>query len=151
MPSRPPRRGQPMTPRTPPTPRPGTTAGDTDGPGGGLGTCRSCGAAVRWAHTAAGRAMPLNPNPHPNGNVALDDNGRCRVLAARDLPHPGPTYRPHWATCPKADAHRRRRQRHLIPDGRPCDTCDQPMPADLVHREHWTTHPTCDPHPQGPQ
>lgn len=67
-----------------------------------MSTCRSCDAEIRWARTIAGKAMPLNRDPDPNGNVVLRD-GVAVVL--------GPLERtiaeeegelllmPHHATC----------------------------------------------------
>lgn len=74
--------------------------------------CRSCGAEIFYATTTTGKAMPLDVDPHPDGNVIVErQDGRlgCRVLgnaapAARDEVR----YRSHFATCPNAAAHRRR-------------------------------------------
>lgn len=91
--------------------------------------CRKCGAEFVWARTAKGRAMPVDPQPRPDGNLATyrDVSGqlRCRVVTAE---YPIESYErpamPHAATCvPKnepvavtkdgaislADARRRRR------------------------------------------
>jgi hypothetical protein len=59
--------------------------------------------------------MPLDRKPHPDGNVTTDDNGLVEVIqdpAERDRlrrHHGARFYRPHFATCPNADQHRRRR------------------------------------------
>lgn len=47
--------------------------------------CRSCGAPVLWAQTPAGKAMPLNPQPVPNGNVLLVDRQAGRARGRRDM------------------------------------------------------------------
>ncbi len=61
------------------------------------GTCSSCGAAILWARTEAGKAMPINAKPEKR--VVLGSRtGRAHVLD---------TYLPHWASCPSADQHRR--------------------------------------------
>ena len=78
--------------------------------------CRSCKAPIRWAVTENGRLMPLDREP--------DDAGEWRLAAAAhagDAPRvvhvpddargvlTGSLYAAHWATCPYADEHRRRR------------------------------------------
>jgi BRCT domain type II-containing protein len=61
--------------------------------------------------TETGAAMPLDPDPHPDGNVTPlpgSDDGHGRMVA-RVHGHrtaPQPAWRPHWATCPHADTHR---------------------------------------------
>jgi hypothetical protein len=78
-----------------------------------VATCRSCGAPVVWFRTPRGRATPVDPAPNPKGNVELLHDGTCRVhgpvdaeaaqLAGAEL------YVSHFATCPDAPQHRRRR------------------------------------------
>lgn len=75
--------------------------------------CRSCGAEIFWATTAAGRAMPIDPTPTPDGNVIIQRrDGRigATVLAAGAAPASPqePRYTSHFATCPNASSHRRR-------------------------------------------
>lgn len=75
-------------------------------------TCKSCGARIRWVITTAGKRMPLDPEPHPEGTIVpVFDPARDRPVA-RVLPAP-PTdrdaWRSHFATCPNADQHRRAR------------------------------------------
>ncbi len=84
--------------------------------------CRSCRAPIRWADVN-GRAMPLDPEPTPDGNVVITlvhhegsslERAEARVLTAREqrLLHPDRTrYRSHFATCPNARRHRRPRTR----------------------------------------
>jgi DNA polymerase III epsilon subunit-like protein len=72
------------------------------------GTCKSCGAAILWAKTPAGKAMPLDAEPQKRivlGRVT----GEAHVLD---------TYVPHWATCPSAAQHRAPRPEAAKP--RPC-------------------------------
>lgn len=68
-----------------------------------MGTCRSCDAEITWARTAAGKAMPLDRLPDPNGNVVLRD-GVAIVLGPLEraiAEEEGETLRmPHHATCP---------------------------------------------------
>lgn len=63
------------------------------------GTCSSCGAAILWAKTPQGKAMPLDAKPEKR--VVLGrQTGEAHVLD---------TYLPHWASCPNAAQHRRPR------------------------------------------
>lgn len=34
--------------------------------------CRSCGVAIEWAKTEAGRWIPVDPEPVPGGNLKID-------------------------------------------------------------------------------
>lgn len=73
-------------------------------------TCRSCGAAMIFAGTRNGRAMPVDRAPAPGGNVRL--HNRDGLLEAEVL---GPLEQqlaedegeqlhwPHHATCPDRD------------------------------------------------
>lgn len=76
-----------------------------------MSTCRTCHRPIRWVRLlTSGRALPLDPLPVANGNVALEevDDGEFAARYVRlDDPYPGPRYRPHFATCPFAAAHRR--------------------------------------------
>lgn len=82
----------------------------------GSATCDSCGAPITWASTSTGKRMPVDRDPHPDGNVMLRPRQRGEGLEATVL---GPLdrleqgrvhqlYRPHFATCPNAARHRRR-------------------------------------------
>lgn len=80
------------------------------------GRCRSCEAPIVWAVTAAGRAMPLDPDPTPDGNVVSDgrdEQGRVQVIVfakPADVPADRPLrYASHFVSCPDADQHRRKR------------------------------------------
>jgi hypothetical protein len=58
-----------------------------------------------------GKALPLDPDPHPNGNVvpehqaAAGQEPRAVVLSAP--PTDRPAWISHYVTCPHADSHRR--------------------------------------------
>ncbi|HEX7277897.1 MAG TPA: hypothetical protein VF244_11025 [Acidimicrobiales bacterium] len=65
--------------------------------------CRSCNAPVRWIKTVAGKAMPLDPAPNPDGNVVIED-GVARVVGPEAE---GERWMTHWATCPSAAKHRK--------------------------------------------
>lgn len=76
----------------------------------GEGTCRSCGAPIRWVRMAeSGRANPLDPNPHPSGNIALDAEGKAHYLkrGQETFIAPSERYVSHFSTCPNAKQHRR--------------------------------------------
>jgi hypothetical protein len=74
--------------------------------------CRSCDALIVFARTGRGKAMPLDAEPRPDGNVELlEERGERRQLECRSV-LPGmfvPDERrhvAHFATCPLADQHR---------------------------------------------
>lgn len=73
--------------------------------------CRSCGADVLWAKT--GKSMPIDPEPVEDGNVLLyrtPQGLRVVVMSKGDHPDPGASrHTTHFATCPNAARHRRRR------------------------------------------
>lgn len=68
---------------------------------GDHGRCRSCGADVIWAKTAAGKLMPLDAT-ETLGKVVyqLDTTGRMQRAEGRG-------HESHFATCPQADRWRR--------------------------------------------
>jgi len=65
----------------------------TRAPSGGHGNCRSCGHPIVWFKTDAGKNMPVNAETVQDKDVTLD-------LSRHES---------HFATCPHADQHRRRR------------------------------------------
>lgn len=71
--------------------------------------CRSCGAAIVWARTVAGKLMPVDAEPADDGTLALieDVDGELRVLVLGFDPDEL-RHRPHFSTCPEADEWRRR-------------------------------------------
>lgn len=76
-------------------------------------SCKSCGAKVLWTITESGKRMPVDFDPHPEGDVQLtrgaDEHGapawRSRYVR-RGEPRPAVTRRSHFATCPHASRHR---------------------------------------------
>jgi hypothetical protein len=68
--------------------------------------CRSCGAPIYWGRTEAGKAMPVDVEPTPDGNVILfDRRGSVVALVLRrgEKAPPGAKLRKaHHATCPHA-------------------------------------------------
>lgn len=80
-------------------------------------TCRSCRAPLLWALTEKGRRIPLDRNSVPDGNIELEETDEgppmSRVVPREDRILPGffhtPRYKSHFATCPNAKRHRRRK------------------------------------------
>jgi len=74
--------------------------------------CSSCSAPIVWANTATGKKMPLDAQPHPLGNLVMDEAGNVGPPDAwpGNLGTPDLTkrYRSHFATCPQADRHRKK-------------------------------------------
>jgi len=79
-----------------------------------VSTCRSCDAEIRWAKTAAGKVIPIDAEPVPNGNIQLGyvggymvaivvnaDDALAAQAAGEEL------YLSHFATCPNASRHRK--------------------------------------------
>lgn len=72
--------------------------------------CRGCGAPIIWAVTPNGKRIPINPEPHPTGNIELDTTHRpTRATVHSQGPLGVDTlYLAHFATCPNADRFRKR-------------------------------------------
>lgn len=69
------------------------------------GSCRRCGAPIRWAITLTGRRMPLDPGTSDDGNVATwtGPSGQLRARVLTKGEPPGAHEQratPHFATCP---------------------------------------------------
>lgn len=82
-----------------------------------MNTCRSCGAAVRFARTAKGKTQILDAEPAENGNVQLVSVGGeelAQVVGPMDIAAAQiagtPLYLDHHATCPQAQEWRERAQ-----------------------------------------
>ncbi len=95
--------------------------------------CRSCGSRMIWARTDAGSLMPVDFDPHPGGNIAIrplspacDPDRPCSSCASGGKPCEGweaiiagplepvdgcsgVRRKSHFATCPEASKHRRKR------------------------------------------
>lgn len=75
------------------------------------GKCRSCGAAIIWSKTVAtGKAVPLDAEPHEDGNIGLVPAGA--MVLPKEMVELGKKigskrYRSHFATCPNASQHRK--------------------------------------------
>lgn len=105
--------------------------------------CTGCSAPIRWVLTVGGKRMPLDPDPHPDGNVIrVEHDGliRARVLTGDELPAQEPAWRAHWVTCP-ASADFKRRKGATTPR---CVECRQPLDPVLARLgDRW--HPCCAP------
>jgi hypothetical protein len=84
-----------------------------------MATCSSCGAKILWAITKNGKRMPLDAEPHPQGNIVIDDvlpppphTPSAAVLDGHALgvawAAKVPVHFSHFVTCPNAAKHRRR-------------------------------------------
>jgi hypothetical protein len=71
-------------------------------------TCTSCEAPIEWVRTTKGSRMPLDVGLYDDGNIDVVD-GVAHVVHLPDDPGRLPRRRSHFASCPHADAHRRRR------------------------------------------
>lgn len=71
--------------------------------------CRRCGGTLRFIRTREGKAMPVEPVPNPDGNVAALKTSRGRYIDAhvirpdedRDALAAGgySVFMPHFAVC----------------------------------------------------
>ena len=77
--------------------------------------CRSCKQEIRWAVTAGGHPMPIDPAPVTDGNLRLDAGDRAEGMPRVVVVPPSQRvdgewlYVAHFRTCPFAAEHRRRR------------------------------------------
>lgn len=84
-------------------------------------TCRSrtCGARIRWVVTEAGKRMPLDYDPSPDGNViAVEVKGerRARVLGSpSDVPEGTQAWRSHFASCVEPQVYRKHKGKVATP------------------------------------
>jgi hypothetical protein len=74
--------------------------------------CKGCDEWMVWLLTTQGRAMPLDPDPVPNGNIVIVRDGGggllAEVLRRTDTPAPGtPRYQSHFSSCPERARFRR--------------------------------------------
>jgi hypothetical protein len=81
-----------------------------------VSACRSSGAPIRWATTINGKRMPVDDEPVSDGTLVLSDpapDAYAPVALVIDPDAPTlddpPRFRPHWATCPHANEHRKLR------------------------------------------
>lgn len=65
-------------------------------------TCRSCGAAIFWAETESGKAMPVDVVPVDEGNLEIQLPMDPREPLIARVVSVGHRYKSHFATCPQA-------------------------------------------------
>lgn len=70
--------------------------------------CRSCGAAIIWAKTEAGKSAPFDAEPAPDGNVILERTGTAFVVPEEERSKFSNLHKNHFATCPNAKTHRKK-------------------------------------------
>ena len=82
-----------------------------------MARCKSCGAEIVWVKTRAGKDMPCDPGLIPfwakfkatSKVVTLDGDVVSCLLDGDPDEISGVGRIPHWATCPNAAQHKRRR------------------------------------------
>ena len=74
-----------------------------------MAACRTCGAAIVWATTSAGKAMPLDEAPTEKGSLVVCHGTALTVTVATQVDRRAgrQLFTSHFATCPHAAAHRR--------------------------------------------
>ena len=74
-----------------------------------MADCARCYAAIRWAKTPKGKAIPIDAMPPEDGraNVVLSRDLLGELLATTVKPGEG-THVSHFATCPYAAEFRRK-------------------------------------------
>lgn len=81
-----------------------------------MATCSGCGAQIIWIQTQRGKKMPCDPKPVPYwakekapGKVVTPAGALVSCEFTGDLATAtGVGYIPHWATCPKSKAFKKR-------------------------------------------
>jgi hypothetical protein len=100
--------------------------------GVGPGRCRSCKQRIWWVRTEAGNSMPVNPLPDNMGNVAVRHDPESGIdfgyviTEARPIRAGEKQMMPHWATCPEAAKHRKRKPKATTAEVEP------PAPAEQL-------------------
>lgn len=80
-----------------------------------LSRCKSCRAPIFWALTAQEKRMPMDTAPGERGDWVIggwNEETRAPIVRRRDPLLDGCQllrFTPHWATCPDADKHRKRK------------------------------------------
>lgn len=67
-----------------------------------VAVCRTCRAPIRWVTTKNQKAMPLDAEPNPEGNVLIID-GIAEVMKKGEqslLHQDQQRWMPHFSTCP---------------------------------------------------
>lgn len=78
-----------------------------------MDVCKSCRAAIIWTKTAKGKAMPVDHDARPDGNIILvaeekgGDITALYITKDMELPADRPRFVSHFVTCPFAAAYRK--------------------------------------------
>ena len=84
-----------------------------------MSRCASCGADITWAMTEAGKAIPIDTKPTPDGNITLhtpDGGGRpiavveIRGQTVLGMDPDEPRYTTHFTSCPDSAQWRKPRR-----------------------------------------
>ncbi len=95
----------------------------------GNSTCKSCGARIVWCRTREGKRMPVDAEPHPEGNLVIDANQQAHVLTRDELlPGAANRFRSHFATCPHAAGHRKAAKAEPPPPAQAPRPAPRPLP-----------------------
>lgn len=69
--------------------------------------CRWCGRPIFWLrHEITQKTAPIEAAEHARGNVVVDLEAGTYRISAGNLSTGQGRHMNHWATCPKAEAHR---------------------------------------------
>ena len=85
-----------------------------------MSVCKSCGQEIKWIKMASGKSMPvdalgisyseeLHPNAKGDNVLTLVTDRGTIVRTVFDPAGDKTGYTSHFATCPNANAHRRRK------------------------------------------
>jgi hypothetical protein len=74
--------------------------------------CKGCGAKIEWWKTVAGKNMPVDSDPHPEGNVQIDV--AANIVRVVPVGSHKPLYRSHFVTCEKAGDFRRPKPKAFV-------------------------------------
>lgn len=78
-----------------------------------MAQCRSCKQNIQWVTTSTGKMMPVELAKEGEGNIVLNDG----AVQAQIVKKGEGTHVSHFATCPKADFHRRVQARKTTTGG----------------------------------
>lgn len=81
-----------------------------------MATCSGCGARIIWIQTQRGKKMPCDPRPVPYwakekapGKIVTPNGAIISCEFTGDIATvTGTGFIPHWATCPKSKAFKKR-------------------------------------------
>lgn len=73
--------------------------------------CKGCGRPIKWVKTPKGKSMPLDPDPVKMVMVRMVEKKDLKgnVVSVVETGFSIDAYMPHWATCPKADKFKRKK------------------------------------------